>query len=148
MYRVFGECRGNANAAPRLYRERCRGRRHSTANIIRRLDQRALESEKIMPGQGVIYGRKPYRRTPQVEERFLQMFARNPTLSSCTAGRRQGVSHSLVLTILHGDDYPYRYSTINHLIKGDRLHHLEYCQRMLKSLHNDRDFVGHILWTD
>ncbi|KAJ8888045.1 hypothetical protein PR048_007531 [Dryococelus australis] len=52
------------------------------------------------------------------------------------AGRRLGVSHSLVLTILHDDGlYPYCYSAIRR-------------QGMLTSLQHDPDFVGHILWTD
>ncbi|KAJ8865700.1 hypothetical protein PR048_033220 [Dryococelus australis] len=63
MSRTLGECRGNANAAARLYSERYRGPRHPTANVVRRLDKRARESGQIKPGQGVIRGRRPYRHT-------------------------------------------------------------------------------------
>ncbi|KAJ8893705.1 hypothetical protein PR048_006305 [Dryococelus australis] len=77
------------------------------------------------------------------------MLARNPTLSPRTTGRHLGVSHSLVLTILHDDGlYPYCYSAMHHLMERDRPRRLEYCQRMLTSLQQDPDFVGHILWTD
>ncbi|KAJ8873572.1 hypothetical protein PR048_024390 [Dryococelus australis] len=77
------------------------------------------------------------------------MFARNPTLSSCTARQHLSVSHSLILTILHDDGlYPYRYSAIHHLMEGYRLRRLEYCQGMLTSLQHDPDFMGHILWMD
>ncbi|KAJ8889643.1 hypothetical protein PR048_009143 [Dryococelus australis] len=76
-YRTLGECRDNANAAAWLYRERYRGCRHPTANVIRRLDQWARESGLIIPGQGVIRRRQLYyRHTSQVEDRV-----RNPTLS-------------------------------------------------------------------
>ncbi|KAJ8866287.1 hypothetical protein PR048_032130 [Dryococelus australis] len=77
------------------------------------------------------------------------MFARNPTLSSRTAGRHLGVGHSLVLTILHDDGlYHYRYSTMHRLMEVDRPRHLGYCQRILTSLQHDPDIVGHVLCTD
>ncbi|KAJ8878695.1 hypothetical protein PR048_019280 [Dryococelus australis] len=130
MYRTFCECRGNANVAARLYRERYRGHRHPIANVIRRLDQRARESGQIMPGISSSDVRK---------ESHLEL----------VAGRRLGVSYSLVLTILHDDGlYPYCYNAIHPLIERDRPRHFKYCQGMLTSLQHNPDFVGHIRWTD
>ncbi|KAJ8891310.1 hypothetical protein PR048_010826 [Dryococelus australis] len=92
----------------------------STLNAIGSLYQRARESGQIIPGQGVIRGRQPYRHTTRVEERVRQMFARNLSLSSLPDGA-------------------CGCSAIHRLMEGDRHCHFEYCQRILTLLQQDPD---------
>jgi hypothetical protein len=75
IHLVLGECRNNATAAARLYRERYPLRRRPSSSVFRRLDHRIRETGSVVP-KGVFYrdrGRPKTARTPQIEDNVLDL---------------------------------------------------------------------------
>ncbi|KAJ8888532.1 hypothetical protein PR048_008023 [Dryococelus australis] len=122
MYRTLGEFRNNANAAARLYRER---------GIVVVIARVPASSEGWINGHEN-RGKLFLGRAHAADRRKSSSNVRKGSQLELITGLRLGVSHSLVLTILHDDGvYHYRYSAIHHLMEGERPRRLEYCQGML-----------------
>jgi hypothetical protein len=141
IHLVLGECRNNATAAARVYRERYPLRRHPSSNVCRRLDHRIRETGSVVP-KGVFYrdrGRPRIARKPQIEDNVLDLLDENPT-SSCDIALRLDASHSLVSRIIKDERlHPFHYTQVQALLPADfpiREHFCSGCCSRYKETHN------------
>lgn len=148
MLLIYGETRGNAAHALRLYRERFPSRRHPhNARVITAALQRVRENSPIVPGQpeGAMNRIVPV----QVEERILRHFRRVPTSSTRVAGRMFGTSNKTVHKILKRNrKHPFKFLKVQKLLPRDLPIRQYYCDWFLQKCEEENDFQQKIMWTD
>lgn len=151
MHLVLGECRNNATAAARIYREQYPLRRHPSSNVFRRLDQRMRETGSMMP-TGAFYrdaGRPRTSRTPQVEDAVLDLVHENPATSTRAIATMLDLTTSLVGRIIKDERlYPYHYTKVQALLPRDYPVRENFCHWLLEQAQRDPNFARNILWTD
>lgn len=153
MLMCYGEARGNASLALRLYQSRYPDARHPRdSRVITRAYQRILDNQPVVPvqeGSG-----RPIRN--RVEETILDLVQRNPRLGTRTAARmlrRRGhgsrLSHWTVHRVLRRDrQRAYHIHKVQALVPGDRQRRVAYCRWLLDQQRRNAAFVSHVIWTD
>lgn len=144
MHLIYGECRCNAGAAARLYRERY-------PNAVRHPDSRVfvnvhrLLSEGRFPHQAVNEGRPRF----DVEDEVLQAVADDPSTSVRAIESSTGVPKSTAHRILQAEKFhPYHVQRVQGLLPRDHPARLAFCRRMLRMHREDPQFFNKILWSD
>lgn len=149
MILVLGECLGNALEASRVYNERYPNRRHTNHNVIRRLEQRMVDSGRVNPTGGADRGRPRSVMTHQMEEDILDVLQNQPTRSTRSVAQELGVSQSSVNKFLISEGFhPYHYTKVQALLPGDFQHRINYCNWLLQRVAEDNTFTTRVLWTD
>ena len=152
MLMCYGEARGNAREALRIYINRYPGVRHPRdSRVITRAYQRVLDNQPIVPQREGV-GR-PVR--PSVENHILSVVRQNPRLGVRTAARvvhnryRTRVSFWTVHRLLRRDHQrPYRIHKVHALLPADRVSRVRYC-RWLQQQHDEiPNFAANVIWTD
>ncbi|KAJ8704337.1 hypothetical protein PYW08_013061 [Mythimna loreyi] len=98
MHYIYGEFRGNANAAAALYRERYPNARHPDYRVFIRVH--GCYSEGRLPGSGVGGTSSGRIARLDVEEAVLEEIENDPSTSTRTIARRTGIGKSTVHDIL------------------------------------------------
>lgn len=150
MLMCYGEARGNASQALRIYRQRYPNQLHpSDSRIITAAYQRVLDNLPIVP-QRRGGGQEVSNRT---EETVLDVMSRNPRLGIRTAARQirahgVNVSYKTVHKILKKDKQrPYTLHKVQALLPPDKGSRVQFCGWLLGHL-NPTTFAANVLWTD
>ncbi|CAH2092174.1 unnamed protein product [Euphydryas editha] len=98
MHFIYGECRGNANAAAALYRERYPNLRHPDYRVFIRVH--GCFSEGMIPGSGVGGASAGRPVISNDEEIVLDEIERDSSVSTRTLARHTGISKSRIQRIL------------------------------------------------
>ncbi|CAK1554495.1 unnamed protein product [Leptosia nina] len=152
MLMCYGEARGNASHALRIYRERFPDVQHpSDSRQISTAFQRVLENKPIVP-TSIGGGRQLDLR---IEERVLKAARNNPDLGIRGLVRllqRRGantVSTCTVSKILRRNKIkPNNDQNDKVLASRNIAHRREFCKWLVAKTENVPDFVHHVIWTD
>lgn len=144
MHLIYGECRCNAGAAARLYRERYpNAARHPDSRVF--VNVHRLLSEGRFPHQAVNEGRPRLG----VEDEVLQAVADDPSTSVRAIEASTGVPKSTAHRILQAEKFhPYHVQRVQGLLPRDYPARLAFCRRMLRMHGEDPQFFNKILWSD
>lgn len=144
MHLIYGECRCNARAAARLYRERYpNAERHPDHRVF--VNVHRLLSENQLPTRATRVGRTvvPY------EEDVLNAIAENRSISVRGIEQSLGVPKSTAHRILKRNElHPYHVQRVQTLLPRDYPSRILFCQSMLERHRADPEFLRKILWTD
>lgn len=144
MYLIFGKANCSSARAERLYAERYPNRMHPDRKTFERLDQRIRNSDCLMP-KLVDVGRNRQVRTPETEERILDMAEGNQTTSTRVIGRALNISHATVHRVLKSELlYPFHRTQVQELNERDHRARVNFCRWLLRKNEADENF----LWTD
>ncbi|CAH0720539.1 unnamed protein product, partial [Brenthis ino] len=147
MHFVYGECRGNANAAAALYRERYPNARHPDYRVFIRVH--SCYSEGRIPGSGVGGSSAGRIANPDFEDMVLQEVEQDPSTSIRAVARRTGISKSTVHSILKRYKlHPFHVTRVQTLQPRDFHSRLRFCRQMLAKIEEDPQFFNKILWSD
>lgn len=144
MHLIYGECRCNASAAARLYREKF-------PNAARYPDYRVFTnvhrtlSEGRFPNQMINDGR------PRMlyEEEVLQEVEADPSVSVRRIEARTAVSKSTAHRIMQRNEFhPYHVQRVQCLLPRDYSERITFCRTMLQKYTEDSQFLDSILWSD
>jgi hypothetical protein len=115
MLLTLGARNSRAGTAAREYKLCYPGRRHSNANMFRRLEQRLRETGSVTPTALANAGRPRTVRTPANEDVIIAAVEREPWRSSRDIARELRLSQPSVLEVLYDDQlHPYHYSRSAH----------------------------------
>ena len=144
MHLIYGECRCNASAAARLYRERYPNReRYPDHRVF--VNVHRLLSEGRFPNQVTSEGRP----NTSNEDKVLQEVIYDPSTSVRLIEARTGVSKSTAHRILKRNEFhPYHVQRVQSLLPRDYPARLAFCQTMLQKYREDPQFLNKILWSD
>lgn len=147
MHFIYGECRGNANAAAALYRERYPNLRHPDYRVFIRVH--GCFSEGRIPGSGVGGTSAGRPVISNDEEIVLDEIERDSSVSTRTLALHTGISRSRIHRILKKNKFhPYHFTRVQTLQDRDHNARLFFCQQMLAKIEEDPQFFNNILWTD
>lgn len=147
MHFIYGECRGNANAAAALYRERYPNDRHPDYRVFIRVH--GCFSEGRMLGSGV--GGTSTGRVPNldIENTVLEEIGQDPSISTRSIAQRTGIPKSTAHKILKKNKFhPYHITHVQTLQPGDYDARLSFCGQMLAKIEEDPQFFDNIMWSD
>lgn len=149
MYMVFGFCNGNGDMAEREYRARYPNRRHPTANVFRRLDQRARETGSFVP-RNVNAGRPRQRRTVQLEEQILDAVQEDPSVSTRQLAATLNIPSNKTVHLVLKQNllHPYHVTKVQPLYENDNIARLNFCNTILNTIRDNDGFLRRILWSD
>lgn len=143
----YGVANGNSAEAAREYRRRFPRRRHPHSSVFVNIHQRFRTN-----GLSTRPDERQNRVNIQQERnnnRILREFNRNPTTSSRKAARTLRSCKSKILRVLKKDRrHAYHLQPVQGLREGDEQRRLFFCQWILCSIEQNRDFLNTILWTD
>lgn len=146
MHYIYGECRGNANQAAALYRERYPNNRHPDYRVFIRVHN--AYSEGRIPGSGV-GGASEGRPRISNDEAVLNIVNEDPSISVRVLSRRAGMSTRTVHRILKRHElYPYHFQRVQTLLPRDYPLRVAFCRTMLRRMREEPDFFNKILWSD
>lgn len=143
IHYVYGFCDGNSNAAVGEYRTRFPNRRVPNAQVFVDVHRRISE-------YGVRHYNEQNRNVlPRNNDRILQLFDVNRTLSTRRAARQLHLSRSRVLRALKRDHRrAFHVQPVQGLLPADAEKRLNFCQWVLDSTEINPQFLHKILWTD
>lgn len=144
MHIIYGECRRNASAAARLYRERY-------PNVARHPDHRVFIYAHLSYSQGRLPSNRTAGGRPQEhnDDVVLNEIESDPNASVRTIERSTGIPKSIAHRILQQNNYhPYHVQRVQSLLPRDYAPRVEFCRTMLAKNSEDPQFLNHILWTD
>lgn len=145
MHLIYGECRCNASAAARLYRERYPNAARYPDHRVFTNVHRLLFSEGRLPNQTHGGGRP----TNPIEEEVLQAVEEDPSTSVRAIETNTGVPKSTAHRILKRNDlHPYHVQRVQTLLPGDYQNRVNFCRTMLERYRDDPLFLTKILWSD
>lgn len=149
MYMVYGFCEGNCNMSEREYRARFPNRRHPTANVFRRLNERVRETGSFIRRTRDT-GRPRARRTVQLEEQILNAVEEDPYVSTRQVAATLNVpSHMTVHKVLQENLlHPYHVSKVQPLYENDNIARSDFCNTILNRIRDEDGFLRRILWSD
>lgn len=148
MIFCYGLANGRSLRARVLYVEKFPNRRVPSDKLFTRLFQRLRDTGSLSPKK-VNSGRPRSVRTPEMEERVLNLLEERPSTSVRRLAAAEGVSHSLVWGVLHEQLlYPYHVQRVQALRPEDHLSRLRFCQWLLQKCAVDPLFSSTILFTD
>lgn len=144
MIMCYGEARGSAHRALRLYREKFPNRRHpANGDVIVRAAYRIRNNLSVVP----INHRES--AVPMDTELILQRFREDPGTSTRVVGRQLGLSHTTVHKVLKKNKrFPYRVKPVQALSPADYDRRVEFCNLLLDLQNNDPNFIKKIIWSD
>lgn len=149
MILILGECRGNALEASRVYNERFHNRRQTNHNVIRRLEQRMVESGLIVPTGAPDRGRPRTVLTHQMEDDILNILENQATRSTRSIAQELGISRSTINEFgISEGYYPYHFTKVQALLPTDFPQRYNLCNWLLQRVAENNDFISKILWTD
>lgn len=147
MHFIYGECRGNGNAAAALYRERYPNARHPDYRVFIRVH--GCYSEGRIPGTGVGGTSGGRSARADVEDVVLEEIAQDPSISTRSIARRTGIGKSTVHDILKKNKFhPFHVTRVQTLQPRDYNARLRFCRKMLGKMEADPQFFNKILWSD
>lgn len=137
MHLIYGECRCNASAAARLYRQRYpNAARHPDHRVFGNVN-RSL-SEGRFPSQVHSEGRS---RLPY-DDIVLQAVAEDPSTSMRQIEASTGVPKSVAHRILKSHElHPYHVTRVQTLLPRDYLPRVTFCETMLQRQREDPRFI-------
>lgn len=149
MYMAYGFCNGNAAMAKEEYRVRFPNRRHPSANVFRRLDQRVRESGSFAPRK-INAGRPRERRTVQLEENILNATQEDPSISTRQLAETLNIPSNKTVHLVLQENllYPYHVSKVQPLYENDNISRLNFCNTILNRIREDDGFLRRIIWSD
>lgn len=148
MHMVYGEARGNAREAVRLYQERFPNRYLPGHRMFTAIHRRLRENGRF----DVVRG--PYDRArlrlDDIEENVLQYFHARPRASTRAAARDLGIrSHVNVWRVLQRNNlYPYHFQTVQDLLPNDYNSRANFAHWCLLQIERDEQFLQRVLFTD
>lgn len=144
MILIYGECKKNASAAARLYRQRFPNRRAPADTIFKRLE---LTLRTNWPPL-----KKSRERTatgPDNEIRVLEMIDENPHISQRVVSRATGISLSSVHRIIKGNQFhPYHLQLVQALKETDYPKRLAFCNFFREHQNLNVRFYDNICFSD
>lgn len=148
MIMLYGEARGNAAGAKRLYEERFPGRRIPDARTFTRTVQRLRESGSLKMNTRDIGSTESDRRL-DAEDDVLERVEANPGVSTRRLAVQTNLSRSMIWRILHEQGfYPFHVQKVQALKPEDFPRRVQFCEWLLHQNDVDGHFVRKILATD
>lgn len=147
MHLTYGEARGNAREAARIYEDRFPGRIVPDPRTFTAIHQRLRETGSFVvarPNAG-----RP-REHVEEEEQILQYFDEHPNASCRSAAAVLGIpNHVRVWTALNDNNrHPFRFQKVQALIPNDYQPRIQFSNWYLDQLRHARNFSSKILFTD
>lgn len=144
MHLIYGECRCNASAAARLYRERYpNAARHPDHRVFTNVHR--LLSEGRFPSQ--VHSER--RSSHHYEDVVMEAVEENPSISVRGIEATTGVPKSVAHRILkYNELHPYHVQRVQSLLERDYSPRVAFCQTMLERHREDPQFLQKILWSD
>ncbi|XP_050310948.1 uncharacterized protein LOC126746652 [Anthonomus grandis grandis] len=143
---IYGEARGVARAAQRLYHERFPGRRLPGRRVFPDTYRRLRETESVTlrePRGHVV------RHNVKVDERILALFEEEDTRSIRDVAAQLNISIWKVWKVLRQNEkYPFHVTPVQGLEGGDFDRRVHFCRFLLHTDVENPDFLKRILWTD
>lgn len=147
MHYIYGECRGNALAARRLYQERYPGRPVPHTVTFTRVHQRLMETGSFTP-RNHDRGR-PRDVANAHEDEVLQLIEESPGTSTRRIGLQTGLSATTSWRILKRHSlHPYHLQKVQGLLPADFNPRVEFCRNILRRLDGNINFARNVLFTD
>lgn len=148
MVLVYGEARGNAALARRLFRERWPYRRlpneRTFENVVRHL--REFGSFEMNTTD---IGRQRKNETLEVEEVILQEIENRPEISTRRLAAEVGVSHFLVWRTLKEQGlHPFHVQKVQALLPTDFPRRVQFSEWIVNKHLENPDFITRVLATD
>lgn len=142
IHYVYGFCDGNSNAAVEEYRIRFPNRRvphsHTFVEVHRRFREHGFG---VLNNQNRIGCRR--------DNRILQVFNNDRTMSTRRAARQLGVCQSKVFRALKQDHRKaFHLQPVQGLLPEDAERRLTFCRWILESVEINPHFLHKVLWTD
>lgn len=144
---MYGLANGNAREARRLYAERFPNRRIPCEKTFINLHLRLEETGSFAKSQ--TGGPQFSVRTPELEERILNIVEESPGTSTRKIGNELHVSHKTVWTILNDYSlYPYHIQRVQKLLPQDFPRRVNFCTWFQENSLGIPSFSEKILFTD
>lgn len=148
MILIYGEARKNTREAVRIYRERYPDRYIPDHTMFSRLEQNLRQNTDAFSRQKGIPKRKTILTDEKVAE-ILQYFHNHPYNSIRQASRQLNVSFGAVQHVLKTNKYhDYKMHNLQLLTPFDMERRMDFVAEMMIRQNDERNFLGHILWTD
>lgn len=145
MHLIYGECRCNASAASRLYRQRYPNADRYPDHRVFTNVHRLLFSVGRLPNQ--VHGEG--RMSLPYEDVVLQAVEEDPSTSVRTIEASTGVTKSTAHRILQKNKlHPYHVQRVQTLLPRDYEPRVAFCQTMIQKHREDPRFFEKILWSD
>lgn len=147
MVMIYGEARGNAREATRIYAERYPNRNVPDHRTFSSTYRRLRETGSVLAGRNE--GGRP-RRPANEEDMILEYFDEHPTSSTRGAAAALGIdNHMVVFNALHRNNHhPFRYQRVQGLNPADFQPRVNFCDWLLQQSNQQRNFTSFILFTD
>lgn len=144
MHLIYGECRCNATAASRLYRERYpNAERYPGYRVF--INVHKAYTEGHLPNDRRNTGRPRTVNRRQV----LREIQNDPTTSVRAIEAATGIPKSSVHKILQREKlHPYHYRRVQTLLPRDYPLRVAFCEVMLRKHRENPQFLDKILWSD
>lgn len=134
MHLIYGETRGNARQAERLYRERFPDRRHPCRQTFTAIDRRLREQGTFVVYKGDC-GVRRRTRTVEFEEQVLDRIAEQPSTSTRAIAHEMNCSTFSVWQVLKEQLlHPYHLQKVQGLGPADFPLRINCCQWFLQRL--------------
>lgn len=144
MHLIYGECRCNASAAARLYRERY-------PDVERHPDYRVFQNVHASYSEGRLPSARTAGGRPRADhdDVVLNEVENDPSTSIRIIENATGVPKSIAHRILKRYElHPYHVQRVQSLLPRDYAPRIAFCRSMLAKIREDPDFLNKILWTD
>lgn len=145
MHLIYGECRCNASAAARLYRERYPNLERYPDHRVFVNVHRSLTEGGHFPNQIQAGGRPVF----PFQEEVLQEVARDRSISVRGIEERTGIPKSTAHRILQRTEmHPFHVQRVQSLLPRDYQERISFCRTMLQRHNENPQFIQKILWSD
>ncbi|KAJ8912523.1 hypothetical protein NQ315_014467 [Exocentrus adspersus] len=142
---VYGFCDGNARAACREYRARYPNRRQPYREVFSNAFRRLRESGIKQSRSG---GPRPQHTVAQ-EIAVVDAVLDDPTISTRRISTQLQLPHNFVWKTINRELlHPYHRQKVHHLLPGDEVQRLAFCNWLLEQNEQNPSFISEILWTD
>ncbi|GBN39379.1 hypothetical protein AVEN_205915-1 [Araneus ventricosus] len=133
-----------------VYARRYPSRRPPDVNVIRRLDDRLLNTGSVLPTANLHdTGRPRSGLTVAQADAILQRVEETTEVSTRALAREMTSSKSTVHRLLWSERlHPFRYTTVQGLKQDDFQKRVAFCEWLLQQQSTENGFIAHILWTD
>lgn len=148
IHMIYGEARGNARAAARLYRERFPERRHPHYSTFIDTHRRIRETGTVEANKRSCGVTRRVRGEENVQE-VLDRFADNPSTSTRAICHELNLSQSSVWRIAHEEKlYPFHLQKVMAITAEDYAPRMTFCDWFLHRYQRALDFPRYVLFTD
>lgn len=147
MHLAYGEARGNAREAARIYNDRFPGRIVADPRTFTAMHRRLRETGTFAVNR--LDAGRPRRRDDN-QDLILRYFHEHPNASCRSAAAALGIpNHMRVWNVLHENQHhPFRYQRVQALMPADFLPRINFSNWLLNNTEQRRDFSSLILFTD